>query len=125
MKRIASLTIVVLFAAILSSAQGRADKPKRLQPGSGAVVLSGVLRAAQEHTYVFTSEKGRTASFRNPSPSLFDVRVYEPGSGFDTEYDSSRSFEVELPESAEYEIHIRRKMGGPRTARFRISLSFR
>lgn len=61
------------------------------------------------------------AVFTNPHSELFDIRIYDPQAGFDTEYDSSGKFEVPLPGTADYLIYIRRKVGGPKIARFRVS----
>jgi hypothetical protein len=40
----------------------------------------------------------------------FDYRIYLPGTDFDTEFDSSPSSIVELPEEGEYLLFIRKKM---------------
>jgi hypothetical protein len=127
MKRTAAflLMIFTLPAAAIHAQGGGKAEPRRIGEVSVGIVLTGILRNSQEMEYVFAGAKGKIAAFRNPQPSLFDVRIYEPESGFDTEYDSSKTFEVELPESNDYLIYVRRKTGGPRSARFRISLRLR
>lgn len=127
MKR-TTVFLLIMFtlpaAAVLAQGGGKAE-PRRINEVSAGIVITGILRNSQEMEYVFAGAKGKIAAFRNPQPSLSDVRIYEPGSGFDTEYDSSKTFEVELPESNDYLIYIRRKTGGPRSARFRISFRVR
>lgn len=125
MRRLSIAAIVIFSLVSLGDAQKSKVVPTRLRPDSGVTLLSGVLGHSQEKQFIFSGSKGQTASFSNPNPSLFDVRLFDPVSGFDTEYDSSRTFEVELPESADYVIYIRRKVGGPRTARFRVSFRVR
>ena len=120
------LSLLLLLAAA-ALAQGGKAEPRRIaaEAARSGTVLAGTLRHGQEMEYAFGGEKGEVAAFRNPKPSLFDVRVYETASEFDTEYDSSRTFEVDLPERAEYIIYIRRKVGGPRAARFSVSFRVR
>ena len=127
MKRTAVFLLIMFMGqvVVIQAQGGGKAEPKRISEVSAGVVLTGTLRNSQEMEYVFAGANGKTAAFRNPQPSLFDVRIYEPGSGFDTEYDSSKTFEIELPESSDYLIYVRRKTGGPRTARFRISFRVR
>lgn len=125
------ITLAVVFSFILSSgsvaAQGGKAEPKRIEfaPGTSKAVLTGTLRNSQEMDFVFTAKKGREIELQNPSPSLFDFRVFDPDSGFDTEFDSSRVLRFALPEDADYRLFVRRKTGRPRYARFRISITIR
>ena len=116
------LFLVLLFAGQTAAQGGKAEpKPITMSAAKSGTVLAGMLRHGEEMEYTFTGRKDEIAVFANSNTSLFDVRVFDPESGFDTEYDSSRTFDVDLPDTAEYVIFIRRKVGGPRSARFRVS----
>lgn len=121
---LALLSLILVFSVNAFSQGGKAEPnlielPESVKP----LIISSRLRNGQEAEYVFLAKKGETIVISNPNPSLFDVRIYHAESEFDTEYDSSRTFEVELESDGDHVLFIRRKVGGPRSAAFRITLS--
>lgn len=119
--------ITIFLLANLTVAQGGKAEPDRIDiPDTPKMrVLTSRLRNSQEKEYVFTAKKGESVLIVNPNPSLFDVRIFHPESEFDTEYDSSRRFEVDIETDGDHFLFIRRKVGGPQNASFRISIGKR
>lgn len=123
-----SLALAVLMLAGFARAQGGKAEPKRIEisPGKQSAVLTGSLRTAQEMDFVFAARKGQKVTIKNQGPTRFDVRVFVPESGFDTEFDSSQSFEFEIETDGDHLLFVRRKAGpGPRNARFTISITIK
>lgn len=123
-----SLALAVLMLAGDARAQGGKAEPKRIEisPGKQSAVLTGSLRTAQEMDFVFAARKGQKVTIKNQGPTRFDVRVFVPESGFDTEFDSSQSFEFEVETDGDHLLFVRRKAGpGPRNARFTISITIK
>lgn len=123
-----SLALAVLMLAGDARAQGGKAEPKRIEisPGKQSAVLTGSLRTAQEMDFVFAARKGQKVTIKNQGPTRFDVRVFVPESGFDTEFDSSQSFEFEIETDGDHLLFVRRKAGpGPRNARFTISITIK
>lgn len=88
--------------------------------------FTGSLTPGRERAFTFRGDAGDRVRIVNPRSSAFDVRIYHEASGFDTEFDSSRTFEVDLPADGDYQLIVRRKMGGPRGAvRFNINFSIK
>lgn len=123
-----SLALAVLMLAGFARAQGGKAEPKRIEisPGKQSAVLTGSLRTAQEMDFVFAARKGQKVTIKNPGHKRFDVRVFVPESGFDTEFYSSQSFEFEIETDGDHLLFVRRKAGpGPRNARFTISITIK
>lgn len=116
--------IAIFLLATLTAAQGGKAEPDRIDiPDTPKMrVLTSRLRNSEEMEYVFAAKRGESVLIVNPNPSLFDVRIFHPGSEFDTEYDSSKQFEVDIESDGDHFLFIRRKVGGPRSATFRITI---
>lgn len=126
--RTGSLAIAVLMLAGYARSQGGKAEPKRIEisPGKQSAVLTGSLRTAQEMDFVFAARKGQKVTIKNPGHTRFDVRVFVPESGFDTEFDSSQSFGFVIETDGDHLLFVRRKAGpGPRNARFNISITIK
>lgn len=122
------LSVITIFSlANLTAAQGaKAERSRVDLPETPKMrVLISRLRNSQEKEYVFTAKKGESILIVNPNPSLFDVRIFHPASEFDTEYDSSKQFEVDIESDGDHLLFVRRKVGGPQNASFRITISKR
>lgn len=120
----------LVFLAVYSSAsaQGGKAEPKRIEFAAGktSTVLVGSLSNSQEMEYVFAAAKGQKVKIGMANTSLFDYRVFRPEADFETEFDSSPTLTIELPESGDYFLFVRKKMvSRPRTARFRLALSIK
>jgi len=124
--RILTLSALIALPVISIFAQGGKAEPKRMVfvPERRSANASGSLRTSQEMDFVFSANKGRKVTVRNPNHSTFDFRIYDPQSGFDTEFDSSPVLEFEIEADGDYLLIVRRKVGrGPRTAKFSITLT--
>lgn len=119
------LALIALYV-IATFSQGGKAAPKRMVfvPERRSANASGSLRTSQEMDFVFSANKERKVTVRNPNNSAFDFRVYDPRSGFDTEFDSSPVLEFEIEADGDYLLIVRRKVGrGPRIAKFSITLT--
>jgi hypothetical protein len=127
MRRFTSFSILLAATLILTgiaAAQGGKAEANRIDlPDAPKMkILTSRLQNSREMEYVFAARKGESIVIVNPNPSLFDVRIFHPESEFDTEYDSSKRFEVDIEADGDHFLFIRRKVGGPRTATFRITI---
>ena len=121
-----TLPALIAFGAVAIFSQGGKAEPKRMVfiPERRSANATGRLRISQEMDFVFSVNKGRKVIVRNPNSSAFDFRIFDPKSGFDTEFDSSPMLELEIEADGEYLLIVRRKVGrGPRIAKFSITLT--
>ena len=127
------LIFLIIFADIgvtaLFAQHGGKAEPNEIKFASGksSKTLSGTLSNDQVMEYSFDARKGQQMTILNTLPSLFDFRVAGNGDiAFDTEFDSSRTSKVELPETGNYVFVVRKKrVKAPRTARFSLNLTIK
>jgi hypothetical protein len=120
-----AFALLVLCSAVCAQHGGKAE-PKRIEfaAGKSSAAVSGTLSNGQEMEYVFAARKGQTVTIRNSNRSLFDFRVFSSEFDVETEFESSPTLKLELPETGDYFFFVRKKqVKSPRTARFRLSLS--
>ncbi|MGH9819018.1 MAG: hypothetical protein ACRD43_02515 [Pyrinomonadaceae bacterium] len=124
--------MAILFTAITTitcfGQHGGKAEPKRIEfaAGKSSTVLTGSLTNASEMEYVFAAKKGQHVTITNPSPGLFDFRVFSEEFDTETEFDSSRSYTFDVPATGDYSFFVRKKMvKTPRTARFQIGMTIR
>jgi len=127
-----SRLLSVFFCCVLSAsaafAQGGKAEPSRIEfaQGQTSVSLSGRLKNGEEMEYVFNATKGQKVTVKNYTKSLFDFRVFNPAFDFDTEYDSSPTLTIDVPETGDYNLFIRKKqVKTPQAARFSIMLTIK
>lgn len=85
--------------------------------------MTGVLSNGQEMEYVFAGRKGQKVAVLNSSPELFDFRIFNPEADYETEFDSSKWSNFELPADGDYLFFVRKKMvRSPRRAKFQLLL---
>jgi len=72
--------------------------------------------------YVFRAKSGSEITIRNSRPSAFDFRVFSNEADVETEFESSPTLTLTLPQDSDYYFFVRKKAGGARTANFRLSL---
>jgi hypothetical protein len=106
-----TLPVVLLsvFAAAVTAQRARRVSNRIDLAKTPRVSLTGRLSNGREMEYVFLGKRAQKVELRMRTPG-FDYRIYLPGTDFDTEFDSSPSSIVELPEEGEYLLFIRKKM---------------
>ena len=122
-----SLIITCLFlTAVLNAQNGGKAQPNRIQfaKGTTSALVAGSLRSAQEAQYVFAARSGQVVTIRNPSRS-FDFRVFSLENFPDGDFDSSPSYTFEIPADGDYNFFVRRKVGGPKRASYRMTLTIK
>jgi hypothetical protein len=121
-----ALAAIFLLTGVGAAQGGKAEANRIDLPETPKMkILTSRLQNSREMEYVFAAKKGESIVIVNPNPSLFDVRIFHPESEFDTEYDSSKTFEVDIETDGDHFLFIRRKVGGPRTAAFRITIGIK
>jgi len=117
------VAIVFCASAMTTSAQGGGKaEPNRITVGEKGTVVQGRLANGQEMEYVFRATAGTEITIRNSRPSAFDFRVFSPKADVETEFESSPTLTLTLPQDGDYYFFVRKKAGGPRSANFRLSL---
>lgn len=120
---LALVSIVFCLAASNASAQGGGKaEPNRITIGSRETVVRGRLANGEEMEYVFTAKAGSVITIKNSRPSAFDFRVFSEEADVETEFESSPTLTLTLPQDGDYFFFVRKKAGGPRTASFRLTL---
>jgi len=127
MKIIFSLVFILLAIAECFAQHGGKAEPKRIEfEGRSSIVLSESLTNGSEMEYIFAAKKGQQVTVTNPSTGLFDFRIFSDENDMETEFDSSRHYTFEMPQTGDYQFFVRKKMvKSPRTARFRITFEIR
>jgi hypothetical protein len=128
--RAAAVVFAIHAASLLLLAQGGGGKaePRRVNfaPGRFAAELTGTLANAEEAEYVFTAKAGQTVTISLSPKGLFDHRVFEPETDFETEFDSTPNVSFRLPADGDYYLFVRKKITrASRRARFRLTLSIK
>lgn len=129
-RRICQILLFLLcFAAANSAlAQGGKAEPNRIQfaQGKSSATLTGTLSNGQEMEFVFAANKGQQVTIKNTRTSLFDFKVFSEENFSEGDFDSSRSYAFEIPETGDYLLFVRKKqVRSPRTARFAITLTIK
>lgn len=123
---------LVLFLAagtgmVLAQHGGKAE-PLRIEfaKGRSSKSLTGSLSTGEEMEYVFGATKGQKVTVTNSKTGLFDFKVFSDENFSDGDFDSSRTYSFEIPETGDYMLFVRKKMvKTPRTARFSITLTIK
>ncbi len=122
------LSALILFAAVAIYAQhGGKAEPRRIsfEIGKTSAAVTGTLRNGQQIDYVFAASQGQTVTVKNSTSSVFDFRIYNEDYFSEGDFDSSRSYTFEVPESGDYLFTVRKKVAGPRSARFSMTIEIK
>jgi hypothetical protein len=124
------MTIILVFATAASPfAQGRGKAEAneiKFAAGRSSAVLHGTLKRAEEIQYFFKATKGQTVTIKNPMNYLYDFRIFNNEIDFETEFDSSPTSTIELPEDGNYLLFVRRKVArAPKNTKFSITLTIK
>lgn len=122
-----SLVMIAAFAVGGAFAQGGGKaEPKEIKfaAGRSSATVSGTLSVDQEMEYVFAARKGQKVTVTNSNTGLFDFKVYSEENFSEGDFDSSRTYTFEIPETGDYMFFVRKKrVKNPRTARFSLTLT--
>ena len=121
------ITVISLLAFIPVVAQhGGKAEPSRIQfaKGKTSATVSGTLRRSEEMEFVFGAKTGQTVTIKN-SYRQFDFRVFSEENFPDGDFDSSPTYSFEVPADGDYNFFVRRKVGGPKRASFRMTISIK
>lgn len=122
------LAVFLIFGTYQISAQhGGKAEPDRIHfaKGKSSKTLTGTLKNGQEMEYVFAANKGQIVTVKNPGWRIFDFRVFSEENFSEGDFDSSPSYSFEVPETGDYMFFVRKKVAGPRSARFSIAFSIK
>ena len=113
--------------AVLAQHGGKAE-PKRIEfaKGKSSVTLTGLLSTDQEMEYVFGAKKGQKVTVTNSNTGRFDFKVFSGENFSEGDFDSSRTYTFEIPETGDYMFFVRKKrVKTPRTARFSMTIAIK
>lgn len=116
------LSIILLVMIAFSAFVAAQD---RVALANGSASIGGTLSNGQVKHYVFSATRGQTITIKNSTSSVFDFRVYNEDFFDEGDYDSSPSYTFEAPETGEYTFTVRKKVAGPRTSRFSMTISIK
>lgn len=118
--------IILANIAVFSQQAGNAE-PRRISfdKGKSHTTLVGTLRNGQQIDYIFSAVQGQTVTVTNSTSSVFDFRIYNEEYFSEGDFDSSRSYKFEIPENADYLFTIRKKVAGPRSSRFSMTIKIK
>lgn len=122
------LVVFLLIGTVHVSAQhGGKAEPNRIKfaAGTSNKTLTGRLRNGQEMEYVFGASKGQIVTIKNAGWRIFDFRVFSEENFPEGDFDSSPTYSFEIPENGDYMLFVRKKVAGPSSARFSITLSIK
>lgn len=122
------LCLLCFFAALSAFAQGGKAEPNRIRfaVGKSSTTLTGTISNGQEMEYVFAANKGQQVTIKNTRTSLFDFKVFSEENFSEGDFDSSRIYTFEIPETGDYLLFVRKKIvRSPRAARFSITLTLK
>lgn len=128
MARSLALLGLIFVLAGVAAAQGGKAEPRRIEivAGKSSAALTGSLTNGQEMEYVFKADAGQKVTVKNAKTSLFDVRIFSREADVETEFDSSPTLALQLPQSGDYMLFIRKKqVKAPKTARFSVVLEIK
>ena len=125
MKLAAIALVAFLWTAAVHAQHGGKAEPKRIEfpTGRSSTTLTGSLSNGREMDFVFSARKGQKVTLKMDT-RLFDYRVYLLGADFDTEFDSSPTSTIELSETADYLLFVRKKITArPTRAVFKLLIT--
>jgi hypothetical protein len=124
---------VLLIAAFFSVGsslvygQGGKAEPIRivLAADNSSAVVKGSLRNGQVKDYVFAGFKGQIVTIKNATWNMFDFRVFNEKYFDEGDFDSSSTYTFEIPETDDYLFTVRKKIAGPRSSRFSLTITIK
>ena len=129
MKILFLATLLFLSVPVLAQHGGKAEPSRirfaiRFNPETSSATVRGALSPGEEQEYVFAAKSGQTVTIKNPS-RLFDFRVFSEENFPDGDFDSSPTYSFVIPADGDYNFFIRRKVGGPKRASFRMTITIK
>lgn len=126
--------VIVLIVAVLAFGAGSvfAQRGGKAEPGrilfakgTSSKTLTGTLKNGEEMEYIFGAAKGQIVTIRNARSSVFDFRVFSEENFPEGDFDSSPTYTFETPETGDYLLFVRKKVAGPRSSRFSLTLTIK
>ena len=121
-----SVLLFLTASPVLAQHGGKAE-PKRIHfaKDKSSITLTGTLSRDEEMDYIFAAVKGQKVTIKNSNHNLFDFRIFSDEFNVETEFDSSPSYTLDIPETGDYLFFVRKKAGGPRLARYLMTMTIR
>ena len=120
-------TAFLLFGTSLAFGQRGKAEPRRiiLAADNSTAALKGTLRNGREMEYVFAGFKGQTVTIKNATSRIFDFRVFNEEYFDEGDFDSSPTYSFQIPDTADYLFTVRKKIAGPRSSRFSMTITIK
>ena len=126
-KTLLLFVVFLLTTSPLFAQGGGKAEPKRIvfTSDSCSSTLKGTLRNGQAMEYVFAAAKGQTVTIKNATSRIFDFRVFNEDYLDEGDFDSSPTYSFEIPETDDYLFTVRKKIAGPRSSRFSLTITIK
>ena len=129
-RSISTFGLVLLYLAVGASVyaqNGGKAEPNRIRFATGTTSsrIAGALRNGQQMEFVFAAAKGQTVTIKNATSRWFDFRIFDELNFSEGDFDSSPTYTFEVTETGDYLFTVRKKVAGPRSARFSMSISIK
>ena len=122
MPKILFLLIIIAAGSLVVFGQGGTANTARIEFINGKARVSGSLATGRVTDYRVLLTKDQIITITNSSYRLFDFRVFHDKYFDEGDFDSSPNYTFEVPKTGDYLFSVRKKVAGPRTARYSMTI---
>lgn len=122
MPKLLLLLIIIASASLSIFGQGGTANTARIEFVNGKARVSGSLATGRVTDYRVLLTKDQIITITNSSYRLFDFRVFHDEYFDEGDFDSSQTYTFEVPKTADYLFSVRKKVAGPRSARYSMTI---
>ena len=119
------LLIIIAAGSLCVFGQGGSATADRIEFVNGKARISGSLSTGRVTDYRVLLTKDQVITITNSSYRLFDFRVFHDKYFDEGDFDSSPNYTFEVPKTADYLFTVRKKVAGPRTARYTMTITIK
>ena len=119
------LLIFIAAGSLCVFGQGGSANTARIEFVNGKARVTGSLSTGRVTDYRILLTKDQIVTITNSTWKLFDFRVFHDKYFDEGDFDSSPNYTFEVPKTADYLFTVRKKVAGPRTARYTMTITIK
>ena len=119
------LLIFIAAGSLCVFGQGGPANTARIEFVNGKARVTGSLSTGRVTDYRILLTKDQIVTITNSTWKLFDFRVFHDKYFDEGDFDSSPNYTFEVPKTADYLFTVRKKVAGPRTARYTMTITIK
>lgn len=119
------LLTIIAAGTLCVFGQGGPPAGDRIEFVNGKARITGSLSTGRVTDYRVLLTKDQIITISNTSYRLFDFRVFHDKYFDEGDFDSSPTYTFEVPKTGDYLFSVRKKVAGPRKARFSMTISIK